>query len=96
LLIRDNAQEGRLFQLHGKALLESTVEDRVACRIREISKDLLTIRSSSTGTSGLTPEIAREICERTGSAAVLDGSIAQPGQQKSGLGDEKKLAAFAF
>ena len=26
----------------------------------------------------LTPELAREICERTGSAAVLDGSIAQP------------------
>src|SRR6516162_9021678 len=29
----------------------------------------------------LTPEIAREICERTGSAAVLDGSIAQIGTQ---------------
>jgi eukaryotic-like serine/threonine-protein kinase len=27
----------------------------------------------------LTPEIARELCERTGSAAVLDGSIAQVG-----------------
>ncbi|HEV2487491.1 MAG TPA: winged helix-turn-helix domain-containing protein, partial [Terracidiphilus sp.] len=27
----------------------------------------------------LTPEIAREICERTGSAAVLDGSIAEIG-----------------
>ena len=27
----------------------------------------------------LTPEIAREICQRTGSAAVLDGSIAQIG-----------------
>jgi DNA-binding winged helix-turn-helix (wHTH) protein/tetratricopeptide (TPR) repeat protein len=29
----------------------------------------------------LTPEIAREICERTGSAAVLDGSIASLGSQ---------------
>jgi len=29
----------------------------------------------------LTPDIAREICERTGSAAVLDGSIAQIGTQ---------------
>ena len=29
----------------------------------------------------LTPEIARELCERTGSAAVLDGSIAQIGTQ---------------
>jgi tetratricopeptide (TPR) repeat protein len=29
----------------------------------------------------LTPEIAREICQRTGSAAVLDGSIAQIGMQ---------------
>jgi serine/threonine protein kinase/Tfp pilus assembly protein PilF len=29
----------------------------------------------------LTPEIAREVCQRTGSAAVLDGSIAQIGSQ---------------
>src|SRR5207249_5965821 len=29
----------------------------------------------------LTPEIARELCERTGSAAVLDGSIAALGSQ---------------
>jgi serine/threonine protein kinase len=31
--------------------------------------------------SPLTPEIAREICERTGSAAILDGSIASLGSQ---------------
>src|SRR5579864_6988873 len=29
----------------------------------------------------VTPEIARELCQRTGSAAVLDGSIAQIGTQ---------------
>ena len=29
----------------------------------------------------LTPEVAREICERTGSAAVLEGSIAGLGSQ---------------
>jgi eukaryotic-like serine/threonine-protein kinase len=29
----------------------------------------------------LTPQIARELCQRTGSAAVLDGSIAQIGMQ---------------
>ena len=29
----------------------------------------------------LTPEIAREVCERTASAAVLDGSIASLGSQ---------------
>ena len=29
----------------------------------------------------LTPEIARQLCQRTGSAAVLDGSIAQIGSQ---------------
>jgi hypothetical protein len=29
----------------------------------------------------LTPEIAREVCQRTGSAAVLGGSIAQIGTQ---------------
>jgi len=31
----------------------------------------------------LTPDIARELCQRTGSAAVLDGSIAQIGTQYS-------------
>jgi eukaryotic-like serine/threonine-protein kinase len=31
----------------------------------------------------LTPEIARELCQRTGSTAVLDGSIAQIGAQYS-------------
>jgi eukaryotic-like serine/threonine-protein kinase len=31
----------------------------------------------------LTPEIARELCQRTGSAAALDGSIAQIGSQYS-------------
>jgi class 3 adenylate cyclase/Flp pilus assembly protein TadD len=31
----------------------------------------------------LTPEIARELCQRTGSAAVLDGSIAQIGTRYS-------------
>jgi eukaryotic-like serine/threonine-protein kinase len=31
----------------------------------------------------LTPEIAREVCQRTGSAIVLDGSIAQIGAQYS-------------
>ena len=29
----------------------------------------------------LTPELAKEICERTGSAAVLEGSIASLGSQ---------------
>ena len=29
----------------------------------------------------ITPEIAREICERTGSAAVLEGSIARLGSE---------------
>jgi eukaryotic-like serine/threonine-protein kinase len=29
----------------------------------------------------LTPELAREVCQRTGSTAVLDGSIAQVGRQ---------------
>ena len=29
----------------------------------------------------LTPEVAREICERTGSTAVLEGSIASLGSQ---------------
>src|SRR5262250_3565352 len=33
------------------------------------------------GDARLTPEIAREICERTTSTAVLDGSIASLGSQ---------------
>jgi tetratricopeptide (TPR) repeat protein len=33
------------------------------------------------GDAKLTPEIARQLCERTASAAVLDGSIAQVGTQ---------------
>jgi tetratricopeptide (TPR) repeat protein len=33
------------------------------------------------GDARLTPEIARDICERTGSAAVLDGSISSLGSQ---------------
>jgi hypothetical protein len=33
------------------------------------------------GDAKLTPAIAREVCQRTGSAAVLDGSIAQIGTQ---------------
>ena len=31
--------------------------------------------------SRLTPKIGEEICERTGSAAILDGSIAMLGSQ---------------
>ena len=31
--------------------------------------------------ASLTPELAREICERTASAAVLEGSIAKMGSQ---------------
>jgi hypothetical protein len=33
----------------------------------------------SDGKIRLTPNIAREICQRTGSAAVLEGSVAQVG-----------------
>jgi DNA-binding winged helix-turn-helix (wHTH) protein/tetratricopeptide (TPR) repeat protein len=36
---------------------------------------------SQTADAKLTPEIAREVCQRTGSAAVLEGSIAQIGTQ---------------
>ena len=39
LFVRDNAQEGRLFQLHGQPLPERSIEDRVASRVREISKN---------------------------------------------------------
>ena len=40
----------------------------------------------------LTPELAREICERTASAAVLDGSIASLGSQYV-LGLRARIAA---
>ena len=39
LLIRDDAQEGRLFQLYGKPLSQSTVEHRIAGRVGEVGED---------------------------------------------------------
>jgi eukaryotic-like serine/threonine-protein kinase len=45
----------------------------------QIAETLRTMGRSSD--AKLTPEIAREVCQRTSSAAVLDGSIAQIGTQ---------------
>ena len=39
LLVGDNAEEGRLFQLHGKPLPQRAVKNRVAGRVREIGED---------------------------------------------------------
>src|SRR5208282_4180509 len=40
-----------------------------------------TLRMMGRPDAALTPEVAREVCTRTGSAAVLDGSIAAIGSQ---------------
>ncbi len=45
-------------------------------------QETLRLMAKPPGTK-LTPEIAREVCQRTGSKAVIDGSIAQVGSQYS-------------
>src|SRR5258707_14812346 len=39
LLVRDNAQEGRLLQLYGKPLPQRAVKYRVSGRVREVGQD---------------------------------------------------------
>jgi hypothetical protein len=59
-------------QLEQSPFLSLIPDDRIQQVLREMSQPV---------DSRLTPAIAREICERTSSAAVLDGSIALLGSQ---------------
>jgi TolB-like protein len=74
----------------GDAAFDDTLRQGLAVELRQspylalISdrtvQQTLTLMGQAKDTR-LTPEIARQVCERTGSAAVLDGSIARVGSQ---------------
>ena len=65
-------RQGLAVQLEQSPFLSLISEERIQQVLRLMGKP---------ADARLTPEIAREICERTGSAAVLDGSIASLGSQ---------------
>ena len=65
-------RQGLAVQLEQSPFLSLISDERIHQVLRLMGKS---------ADARLTPEIAREICERTGSAAVLDGSIASLGSQ---------------
>jgi len=65
-------RQGMAVQLEQSPFLSLVSEERIQQTLRLMGQPT---------DSRLTPEIAREVCERTASAAVLDGSIANLGSQ---------------
>ena len=65
-------RQGLAVQLEQSPLLSLVSEDRIQHALRLMGQP---------SDARLTPEIARQICERTASAAVLQGSIASMGSQ---------------
>src|SRR6516162_7058012 len=65
-------RQGLAVQLEQSPFLSLISEERIQQVLRLMDK---------TAGARITPEVAREICERTASAAVLDGSIANLGSQ---------------
>ena len=65
-------QQGMAVQLEQSPFLSLVSEQRIQQTLRLMGKAT---------DARLTPEVAREVCERTASAAVLDGSIANLGSQ---------------
>jgi eukaryotic-like serine/threonine-protein kinase len=65
-------RQGIAVQLEQSPFLSLVSEERIQQALRLMGQ---------TGDTRLTPEVAREICERTASTAVLDGSIANLGSQ---------------
>jgi eukaryotic-like serine/threonine-protein kinase len=65
-------RQGMAVQLEQSPFLSLVSEERIQQALRLMGQ---------TADTRLTPEVAREICERTASAAVLDGSIANLGSQ---------------
>lgn len=65
-------RQGLAVQLEQSPFLSLISEERIQQMLKLMAKP---------ADARLTPEIAREICERTASAAVLDGSIASLGSQ---------------
>lgn len=68
----DTLRQGLAVQLEQSPFLSLVPDDRMQQVVQMMGKPA-DVR--------FTPAVAREICERTGSAAVLDGSIAQIGSQ---------------
>jgi len=67
-------RQGLAVQLEQSPFLSLVSEQRIQQTLRLMGQPI---------EAKLTPQIARELCQRTGSAAVLDGSIAQIGTQYS-------------
>jgi eukaryotic-like serine/threonine-protein kinase len=65
-------RQGMTVQLEQSPFLSLVSEERIRQALRLMGQ---------TADARLTPEVAREICERTASAVVLDGSIASLGSQ---------------
>jgi serine/threonine protein kinase/Tfp pilus assembly protein PilF len=65
-------RQGMAVQLEQSPFLSLISDERIRQTLRLMGRP---------ADSQLTPELAREICERTGSAAVLEGSIANLGSQ---------------
>jgi tetratricopeptide (TPR) repeat protein len=65
-------RQGMAVQLQQSPFLSLVSEERIQSELRLMGQPM---------EGRLTPEIAREVCERTGSAAVLDGTIASLGSQ---------------
>jgi DNA-binding winged helix-turn-helix (wHTH) protein/tetratricopeptide (TPR) repeat protein len=63
-------RQGMAVQLEQSPFLSIVSEQQIQQTVRMMSQPV---------EAKLTPEIAREVCQRTGSAAVLEGSIAQIG-----------------
>ena len=68
----DTLRQGLAVQLEQSPFLSLISDDRIQQMLKLMAKP---------ADARLTPEVAREICERTASAAVLDGSIASLGSQ---------------
>ena len=65
-------RQGLAVQLAQSPFLSLVSEDQIRQTLRMMGQP---------AGARLTPEIARELCQRTGSAAVLEGSIASLGSQ---------------
>jgi serine/threonine protein kinase/tetratricopeptide (TPR) repeat protein len=65
-------RQGLTVQLQQSPLVTLVSDDSIKQALRLMNRPL---------EARLTPEVSREICERTGSSAVLDGSIASLGSQ---------------
>ena len=68
----DTLRQGLAAQLEQSPFLSLVSDDRI--------RQMLKLMGKASDTR-LTPEVSREICERTASAAVLDGSIVSLGRQ---------------